>query len=156
MPAVDLGPQAGAEAALGVQLDAVLLGQRDGQRGPGNEAALDEDRPEQASRLLLFLQGTAELVFGDEALGDQQLTKRPPGLLRSFHLPYIGANAAMHKGQSPSSTSVTPRCARTNGSECRAEISSGQSRGKSPMLCPSPPGMRSSTEMRPPSTRTRL
>src|SRR5205823_1678574 len=94
MPAVDLGPQAGAEAALGVQLDAVLLGQRDGQRRPGDEAALDEDRPEQAPRLLLLLQGTAELVFGDEAFGDQQLTKRPPGLLRSFHLPYIGANAA--------------------------------------------------------------
>src|SRR5207249_4511342 len=97
--AVDLGPQAGAEAALCVQLDAVLLGQRDSQRRPGDEAALDEDRPQQAPRFLLLLQGTVELVFGDEALGDEQRTKRPPGLLRSFHAPYIGAKPSLHKGQ---------------------------------------------------------
>ena len=97
MPAIDLGPQAGAEAALGVQLDAVLLGQRDGQRRPGDEAALDEDRPEQAPRFLLLFQGTVELVLGDEPLGDEQLTKRPPGLLRSFHLLLIGAKALLQK-----------------------------------------------------------
>ena len=47
-----------------------------------------------------------------------------------------------------SSASGTPRGARTNGSASRAESSAGQSRGYSPRLCRSPPGMQSSTEIR--------
>ena len=44
---VDLGPEAGAEAALGLELDAVLLGEGYRQRRAGDVAALDEDRAQQ-------------------------------------------------------------------------------------------------------------
>jgi len=70
-PAVDLGPEAGAEAALGLELDAVLLGERNGQRRAGDVAALDEDRAQEPAALVLFDEGQIELLLGDEPLGDK-------------------------------------------------------------------------------------
>ena len=65
---VDRGPQAGAEAALGLQLDAVLLGQRDREGRAGDAAALDQDRAQEAAGPLLLLERMRELLGRDEAL----------------------------------------------------------------------------------------
>ena len=90
MAPVDLGPEARAEAALGLELDAVLLGKRNGQRGTGDVTALDEDRAQQPTALVLFDESQIELVLGDEALGDEQLAEGSPGVFRRFHVPCIG------------------------------------------------------------------
>ena len=68
---VDRGPEAGAEAALGLQLDAVLLGERDRERGAGDIAALDQDRAQQATGLLLLRERVRKLLGRHEALFHQ-------------------------------------------------------------------------------------
>src|SRR5204862_5310980 len=98
VPLVDRGPEPGAEAAFGLQLDAVLLGERNRERRAGDVAALDQDRTEQPARLLLFLERAQKLLGRDEALFHEQLTQGPPGLLRSFHPPCIGASALRLQG----------------------------------------------------------
>ena len=106
MAPVDLGPEARAEAALGLELDAVLLCEGDRQRGTGDVAALDEDRAEQPAGVGLLRERQLELVLGDEALGHEQLAKGTPDVLRSFHRPYR-PEARLLKGECTLATTST-------------------------------------------------
>src|SRR5689334_19047786 len=62
VPAVDLGPEPGAEAALALELDAVLLGKRNRERGPGDESAVHENRAEKLPGLFLLLERALKLL----------------------------------------------------------------------------------------------
>ena len=90
MPPVDLGPEDGAETALGRKLDAVLLGERDGKSRARDVAALDEDRAQQAAAFCLLGQGELQLVRRDETFLEEQLTQGPPHALRRLHGLLIG------------------------------------------------------------------
>ena len=67
MAPIDLGPEARTEAALGLQLDAVPLGEGDRQVGTRDVAALDEDRAQQPVGLSLLRERKLELAGRDEA-----------------------------------------------------------------------------------------
>ena len=93
MTTLDLGPQAGAEALLGLQLDSVLLGERVGQRGAGDVAAVDQDLAEPFAGRLLRRQGFLELLGGQQPLLDEECTKRTPSHVRRSHKLPFGSTA---------------------------------------------------------------
>ena len=90
MAPIDLGPEARTEAALGLQLDAVPLGEGDRQVGTRDVAALDEDRAQQPVGLSLLRECKLELAGRDEAFLNKQLAERTPDVLRSIHVRCIG------------------------------------------------------------------
>ena len=63
---------------LGVELDAVLLGERSCEVGTGEQPAPDENLAQPRVSLPLLCQRLLELRFGQEALIDEQLAERTP------------------------------------------------------------------------------
>ena len=71
-----------------LDLDAVLLGERAGERERGDRAGLDEDLADEPAAPLLLGQRPLELVLGQQAFRHEERSKRLPGI-RGIHLsPY--------------------------------------------------------------------
>ena len=94
VPPLDLGSQAGPEALLGLQLDAVLLGERVRERGPGDMAPVDQDLAEPFAGRLLRRQRLLELLGSQQSLLDEECAKRAPRHVRRSHTLTFGSTAA--------------------------------------------------------------
>ena len=91
VPALNLPAESRAEAGLGLQLDAVLRGERARQLRPRDEAALDDRLTEPLAAALLLLEGGLELLAREEPLLDEDATERSPRDAGRFHIRSIGA-----------------------------------------------------------------
>ena len=91
VPALDLPAKARAEAGLGLQLDAVLRGERARQLRARDEAALDDRLAEPLAGALLLLERLFELLTREEPLLDKDATERSPRDAGRFHMRSIGA-----------------------------------------------------------------
>src|SRR5262249_49031601 len=72
---------------------ALLRGKRVSQRGPGHEAALDDDLAEALAGPLLLLERLRKLLLGEEAGGDQDPSDLGCGKLCRVHDSLIGSRA---------------------------------------------------------------
>jgi cysteine synthase A len=76
----------------------VLLGKRVCERGPGHEAALDDDLAEPLAGLLLLLEGLRKLFLGEEPGGNQDPADLGCGELCRAHDSLIGSRARFVSG----------------------------------------------------------
>ena len=107
--------QAAREAVLGLQDAAVLLGERVGKRGPGDEAALHDDLAQAPAGLRLLLESQRELLLVEEAGGDENPAELRCWKLSRVHDSSIGLDAGF----------VRPSAASDRGRVSGVESSSG-------------------------------